>query len=401
MNESKRIVFITGDPTRSEQIKKLVRELGDEWSPVFAANATEALQLLGGERRVDAMVAEPEQWQRGNGTLLGELKQRFPSVAPVCLSLPPPANDPTASAAKPVGALASASDMGSLGVVIDRTAELQKVLQGEAARRLVDDIDQLPSLPSTYLALMQAAGRSNSTVGDFVAIIQSDPAMSVRLLQLVNSSFFGSKSKVTGVEQAVNQLGLDLLKGLVASAHVFSALDASATKVVSVERCQLYALRVARLAQAMVGSQQAADEAFTAGLLHNIGELVLAVEHPERFAAMVQRCADTGESRVAVERETFGATHSEVGAHLLMNWGIPFPIVEVAAFHQEPERVPMGDVEVLAAVHSADALLGILTCGDPEDTLNVAFLERAGLAHHLPRWRELVQHEVSSWESAD
>jgi HD-like signal output (HDOD) protein len=188
---------------------------------------------------------------------------------------------------------------------------------------------------------------------------------------------------------------------LIASAHVFSAIDASGEKVVSVERIQLYALRAARLAQAMSTSKQSGEEALTAGMLHNIGELVLAVEHPKRFAEAVQRCLETGQSRISVEREMFGATHPEIGAQLLASWGIPFPIVEVAAFHHEPERVLEGNVEVLATVHTADALLGILTCGDPEDTLHVAFLERAGLAHHLPRWRELVERAVASWDPTD
>jgi HD-like signal output (HDOD) protein len=299
------------------------------------------------------------------------------------------------------GSMFTDRDARSSDVAPDRRAALERLLESDGARRLVDDIDQLPSLPTTYIALMQAAARPNTTAEDIVEIIRPDPAMSVRLLQLVNSSFFGSKSKMTSVVQAVNHLGIDLLKGLIASAHVFSALNASATRVVSVERCQLYSLRVARLAQAMVSSKQAGDEAFTAGLLHNIGELVLAVEHPVRFAAVIQRCSDTGESRIPVEREVFGATHSEVGARLLTNWGIPFPIVEVAAFHHEPDRVPGGDVEVLAAVHTADALLGILTCGDPFDMLNIAFLERAGLARDLPRWRELIKNEVATWEISD
>lgn len=299
------------------------------------------------------------------------------------------------------GIMFSAGDAGGRGMEAERKAALERLLQSEGARRLVDDIDQLPSLPTTYIALMQAAAAPGTTAEQFVQIIRSDPGMSVRLLQVVNSSFFGSKSKVSSVAQAVNHLGLDLLKGLIASAHVFSALDASAKRVVSVERCQLYSLRVARLAQAMVSSKQAGDEAFTAGLLHNIGELVLAVEYPDRFASTIQRCSDTGESRIAVEREVFGATHSEVGARLLTNWGIPLAIVEVAAFHHEPERVPGGDVEVLAAVHTADALLGILTCGDPFDMLNIAFLERAGLARDLPRWRELVKAEVATWEISD
>jgi HD-like signal output (HDOD) protein len=377
----------------------MLGELGAEWNPLFVASVDEALATLKRDAEVEAMVAEPEHWQKEDGTLLDELKQRFPSVAPVSFSLPPPGA--VEAPRPPAMALPNAADLGSLGIVLERTQELQSVLRNDVARRLVGEIDQLPYLPSSYHALMQAASRPNSTVSDFVEIIQADPALSVRLLQLVNSSFFGSKSRVSSVVQAVSQLGLGLLKGLIASAHVFGALDASRTRVLSIERCQLYSLRVARLARALATSKEVGEEAFTAGMLHNIGELVLAVERPEGFAQVVQRCAETGESRMLVERAVLGVTHSEVGAQLLVNWGIPFTIVEVAAFHHEPQRVQGMDLEVLATVHTADALAGIISCGDPEATLDVAFLERVGLACHLPRWRRLVEQQVATWSAAD
>lgn len=399
MKRAKTIVVISDDSLQTGRIRSLLSELDDEWSPLFVANVDEALATLQRGAAVDVMVAEPEHWEKADGTLLGELKQKFPSVAPVSLSLPPPgAPEPTRL---PATAMPSATDLGSLGVVLERTHELQSVLRNDIARRMIDEIDQLPYLPSTYQALMQAAGRPSSTIAEFVEIIQADPALSVRVLQLVNSSFFGSKSRVGSVHQAVSQLGLGLLKGLIASAHVFGALDASRTRVVSIERCQLYSLRVARLARALASSKELGDEAFTAGMLHNIGELVLAVERPQELAAIVQRCAETHEPQIAVERALLGVTHPEVGAQLLVKWGIPFAIVEVAAFHHEPDRVQGSELEVLATVHAADALAGIITCGDPEGTLNVEFLERAGLARHLPRWRKLVEQQVAAWSAAD
>jgi HD-like signal output (HDOD) protein len=399
VKQAKTIVVITGDSLQTERIRSMLSELDEEWSPLFVADVEEALAKLKGGIAADAMLAETEYWERSDGTLLGELKHKFPSVAPVSLSLPPPGV--LDSPRLPATALLSATDLGSLGIALERTRELQSVLSSDVARRLIDEIDQLPYLPGSYHALMQAASRPTSSVSEFVEIIQADPALSVRLLQLVNSSFFGSKSRVNSVHQAVTQLGLGLLKGLIASAHVFGALDASRSRVVSLERCQLYSLRVARLARALASSPEVGEEAFTAGLLHNIGELVLAVERPEEFTTVVQRCAETRESQVAVERAVFGVTHPEVGARLLVNWGIPFAIVEVAAFHHEPQRAQGTEFEVLATVHTADALAGIITCGDAEDTLDVAFLARAGLLGHLPRWRRLVEQQVATWTAVD
>lgn len=404
MSDIKKVVIIKGDATRSDRVRSLLGDGADKWSPVFVDNVDEALQVLKqGGADVSAMVAEPEQWTSKNSILLDELKVKHPSVAPLSFSVVPqrPAQKEkvaqTTAKANPLETVASATDPGHLRVMLDRTHALHKLLTNEDVRELVSAVDQLPSLPTTHLALMQAAARPNSTVQEITDIIQSDPAMSVKVLQLVNSSLFGQSSRVSSVSQAVSILGVGLLKGLTASAHVFSALDASSTKVLSVERSQLYAMRVARIAQAMASTKQRQDEAFTAGLLHNIGEIVLAVKRPDEFFDVIQRCAETNEWRISVERELLGVTHPEVGAQLLTNWGIPFPIVEVAAFHHEPRRVAGGDVEVLAVVHTADALAGILTCGDPEDMLDVQFLERAGLVQNLPRWRQLVEDQVATW----
>lgn len=404
MSEIKKVVIIKGDATRSDRVRSLLENGADKWSPVFVENVDEALLVLQqGGAEVSAMVAEPEQWTSKNSILLDELKVKHPSVAPLSFSVVPKRAAPKERAAEksgraaPLDTVASATDPGHLRAMLDRTHALHKLLTNEDVRELVSSVDQLPSLPTTHLALMQAAARPNSTVQEITDIIQSDPAMSVKVLQLVNSSLFGQSSRVSSVSQAVEILGVGLLKGLTASAHVFSALDASSTKVLSVERSQLYAMRVARIAQAMASTKERQDEAFTAGILHNIGEIVLAVKRPDEFFDVIQRCAETNEWRISVERELLGVTHPEVGAQLLTNWGIPFSIVEVAAFHHEPRRVVGGDVEVLAVVHTADALAGILTCGDPEDMLDVQFLERAGLVQNLPRWRQLVEEQVATW----
>jgi HD-like signal output (HDOD) protein len=100
-----------------------------------------------------------------------------------------------------------------------------------------------------------------------------------------------------------------------------------------------------------------------------------------------------------LEREVFGVTHAEVGAQLLANWGIPFPIVECAAFHHEPQRVLGGDVELLACVHAADALSAIASHGAPEEVLDSVFLGRAGVMSRLPLWRSIVEKEALAWKA--
>lgn len=169
------------------------------------------------------------------------------------------------------------------------------------------------------------------------------------------------------------------------SAHVFSSLGR--IEGLSIEQFRAYSVRVARLAREFV-SPARRDEAFTVGLVHDVGKLVLALRAPAQVAEVARDAAASADEVFMLERKRIGLDHAEAGAYLLSAWKLPPPIVNVVRYHHQPSLWESD--EVLAAVHAADALIGILTCGEPATRLDEAYLARAGVAHRLPRWRELV-----------
>ncbi|MBS2025943.1 MAG: HDOD domain-containing protein, partial [Deltaproteobacteria bacterium] len=188
------------------------------------------------------------------------------------------------------------------------------------------------------------------------------------------------------------------LKGLALTAHVFASFESQGLGGFSPELFQAYSVRVARLAKRFLEGRSNADEAFSAGLLHDLGKMIIAVRLPTRFAAITSLVAESKAPLYQIERDLIGVTHAEIGAYLLGMWGLPHAIVEAVALHHTPGQVkprPGGDYAALAAVHAADALLGIYSCFDPEDLLDLEFLERAGFAHDLPRWHELAKEEAA------
>jgi len=266
-----------------------------------------------------------------------------------------------------------------------RVEYLRALLTDAAVTRYTANVSNLPTLPGTYTALSRAASDPNTSVATIAEIVESDPVVSVRLLQLVNSAFFGLTQRTSSI------MGTNLLKSLVLSTHMCNAMERAPTRSFSVSRYQTYAIRVARLARRLAGARESADDAFTAGIMLGVGQLVLALQAPELFERVLQRVASTGELQYEVERELMGTTHAETGAFLLSSWGIPFPIVECVALHLKPGQVGEGDCELLGFVHAADALTGIVACREPESRLDLAFLQRAGLIEQLPRWRRMAE----------
>jgi HD-like signal output (HDOD) protein len=272
-----------------------------------------------------------------------------------------------------------------------RSQQMREILGNEVVRRIAGGVDKLPSLPETYSALCRAASDPKPDISEIARLIALDPAISLRVLQLVNSAFFGLTKRIMSVQKAVEVLGPDMLKGLILSAQIGSAQEMQPTPSFSMSVFQSYSNRVGRLARTFAGDSALADDAFTAGTMLGVGQVVLALREPAIFERVLHRIAETGESQYKVELELLGTTHAEIGAFLLSTWGLPYSIVDCVAFHYCPSRLAPGDDALLALVHAADALVGIIACREPEEKLDRAFLDRAGVLAALPRWRELAE----------
>ena len=211
--------------------------------------------------------------------------------------------------------------------------------------------------------------------------------MAAKVLQLVNSAYFGLAQRVTSVAQAMVYLGADTMKGLVLTSQVFALAERRQLPGLSVDALQEHSLMTARLAKRLVVNQRVADDAFTAGLLHDIGQIALSVSMPETYAEILRTSRERPLHEA--ERERLGVSHAEVGAYLLGVWGLPFSVVEAVAYHHRPGAVEAGDREVLAAVHVADSLV---EAGDSATSatagVDVAFLEASGWTSALPKARE-------------
>lgn len=273
--------------------------------------------------------------------------------------------------------------------MIERACALPALLTNEPLRRLVGRLERLPSPPKLYWDLTRATARADVSMAELAALVECDPSMATKVLQMVNSAFFGATRAYTSVHQALVFLGVQRLKALVLSAQIFEEGRAG-LQADALEAQQRHSCDVAALAQQFVADPARAETAYTAALLHEVGKIVFALGDPAGATEVLQCCADTGRTAVDVELERFGTTHAEAGAYLLALWGLPLDIVEAVQFHHQPGPAPN---DVVAAVHAADALLHEVrgTAGRPvANQLDHAFLDQSPYADRLEHWRRLT-----------
>lgn len=399
--QRKNILFVDDDPAVLGGLRDALRRQRRRWNLKFVGSAAEALAEL--ERAsYDVVVSDMRMPQVDGTALLTQVQARHPGAARIVLS---GHADPVAIVKSlPVAHqfLSKPCEPGALELVLERTCALSALLQNEAIRKVVGGLEKLPSLPRAYLQLTQAMARPDVKIADIVAIVERDPAMSVKILQVVNSAYFGLPRRMTGIGQAVTYLGLDLLKSLALSSHVFGSLSAEAMRGHGLHDFERASLSCARLTRRFVAAAGRGDDGFTAGLVHDIGRIVLAVCLDERHRQIVAQSQASGMPIHYAEQAALGVTHAGVGAYLLGIWGLPLAVVEAVACHHQPSRIPHHDTELAAAVHVADALVQERLGGGPAGQwLDPVFIHDAGFAAKLKQWRAAAEEEFAGSGDSD
>jgi len=385
----KRILFVDDERNILQGLQDLLRKQRKEWDMSFALGAPAALEELA-RAPFDVVVSDMRMPGMDGAELLGRIKQQYPSVARIVLS--GYADRDAIVRALPVAHqyLSKPCSAETLRSTIERVWRLHTLLADPKTRELGGKMDKIPSPPAIYWELTRAAAKPDVGLADLGKIVEKDPAMSAKVLQLVNSSYFGIAQTVSSVSKAVTYLGLELLKVLAISAHVFGAVHMAPIEGFSLEEVQNESLLVAQLAKRFLNNSKMGDEVFGAAIVHDVGRIVLALGVPDRYAHVIHTAAETHRALHLVEAEELGVTHGEVGAYLLGIWGLPLHLVEIAAFHHAPSNLAEGSLDMLAAFHAADGLIDVATHGLVEEGLDTAFLERAGMLGELPRWRALA-----------
>ncbi len=283
---------------------------------------------------------------------------------------------------------------------LSRVIMLRSLLSNSRLERLVANVLSLPSVPDLYLELLKELRSKEPSVSRIGEIVMRDIGMCTKLLQFANSAFFGHASTVTDPAEAVAFLGLENVKGLVLSLQIFSLYERSKFKNFSFAELWSHSWGTATIARQLAefeGSNQAeANEAFIAGLLHDVGKLVLATGLQSTFESALALQAKENIPFWQAEQQTIGCTHAEVGGYLLGLWGFPPDVVEAAAFHHVPSKSRVDKFGPLAAVHVANVLHHAQARGTAESQLDFNFLSRIGMSDRFDIWKKEISGSAES-----
>jgi len=213
-----------------------------------------------------------------------------------------------------------------------------------------------PPFPAVVVQLVQQMQDPNVTAGDVGRLIELDPALTASLLRLVNSPFFGMRRQIGGVSDAVMVLGMGAVRRMVMSLAVAAPMRKADVDPAFMGGRWRHTVSCAALARRLIVDDPAASElAFTAGLLHDIGQVHLLQLHGNDY---VRLHADASDADVRpLEAERFGQAHDTLGAELLEAWGLPQPIADAARLHHAAP--PLAELNLVQqAVWVANRLAG-------------------------------------------
>lgn len=222
---------------------------------------------------------------------------------------------------------------------------------------LVSEIDSLGSFPAVYQQLDDALNDENSSINRFSEIIQHDVDLTARLLRLANSSFYAFPGEIETVGQAITMIGLQQMQDLVTARCAIDFFKGVSSGFVDMESFWRHSLACGTVARVLAVYRRDAnpERMFVAGLLHDIGRLVIYTKAADAVPEIFNRYRAGGKLLVQCEQAVLGTNHAEIGAALIQHWRLSPALAEAVACHHNPAAATGHPLEA-AAVHVADVL---------------------------------------------
>ena len=392
----RRILFVDDEPNILRALQILLRHNQQRWHMEFAVGGEAALAKLK-EGYFDAIVADMRMPGIDGAALLKQVQERYPHMLRIILSAYTDLESVLRIVPVAHQFMVKPCDAAALENAIEKACSMQELIPDKDIRRMVGRINKLPSLPRVHTELIRTLSNPAATAAGVARILKQDIAMCAKLLQFVNSSFFQLAQRITNIDYAIVYLGFNMVKNLALSVGVFQAAKPE-QEGFSMDLLQRHSLVTANIAARLLTHTEKSEDAFAAGLLHDIGKLIFVQEYPEHVERIRRAMFTDWRPEHLLEKERVGATHADVGAYLLGMWGLPDSAVQAVANHHTPERIKDVGFDVSAAVHVANQLANELMPSpngtQNKQTIDRSYLASLGVSDRLKTWREIASEEV-------
>lgn len=347
----KSILFVDDERQILKSINRMF--IDSDYKIYLAGSGQEALKILS-ENLVNIIISDMKMPEMDGYELLKIVKNRYPSIIRIILS---------GYSDEDIIYRAIHSNIvkmymfkpwkcDELKETIAEIFKTQEILNSKNILTIINTIGNLPTLPDTYIKLNNAI-ENNLDIDEITSIIENDQAISIEILHIINAAFYGVKT--ASIKTALMNLGLVNVKHIILVSELFSnCSDIGKDKEILWKHSSLCNKIFVKMYKILL-NEKLPENYSSAGLLHNIGKIVIAQNYPEKYKEIVKlRKIKKDIPDYEIEKEIIGITHNELGAYLLNWWEIPEPVVEVALYHDEPSKSNEINKKIVSIVHLAN-----------------------------------------------
>jgi putative nucleotidyltransferase with HDIG domain len=384
---TKRILFVDDEPMVLSGIERSLRTMRKEWQMEFVSGGSEALEKMA-INPYDVVITDMRMPGMDGAQLLEKVKNRFPQTVRMALSGQSDRDTVFRCIGPTHQYLSKPCDIDEIKQKLMHAFALRDLLHHPPLKQLVSKMAAVPSSPSLLRALESLLDFPNPSASEVGDLISQDMGMTAKVLQLVNCAFLGAPMRIVSARQAVSIIGLENIKTLVQTTGLFPKFTSTLPE--QLPNLWDHSLATAQFAKTIAQVEKAdshtIESAFTAGLLHDLGGLILASTYEERLSLAPEISSTSGNPAGLPDN-----IHAQVGAYLLGLWGLPQEIVEAVAWHHEPSRANPTRFSPLIAVHVADHYA---RRGQPDqpgrkyEPLDEMLISNLGLQYRLPLWNK-------------
>ena len=343
----KRVLFVDDDANLLSGIERSLRSYRKSWQIEVAPDGVAALKILASES-FEVLISDMKMPGMTGNQLLEQAAKISPNTIRIILS--GQCDEAATIASIPLAHQFITKPTTAKTIVekIDRALTIAGTLDNKVIQQHLTNLGRIPMAPHSYRETINELQKEEPSIDAIGAIIVKDAMISSKILQIVNSAFFGLPRQVHDPVEAINFLGLDTISTLVLGLGVFYETDSDLVKEFQLDRVMDHSNRVAlyarRLAQECKLNREVISLVMTAGLLHDVGLQITASVAPELWRGILEQGASTDKSLKEIEIDVLGATHAQVGAYLLGIWGLPTDVVKLVLHQDKNEDTPPLDM---------------------------------------------------------
>ena len=393
----RQILFVDDEPMVLKGLQRTLRKMRQDWDMTFASSGSEALAVLD-KKPMDVIVSDLRMPEMDGGRLLAEVKKYHPNVVRIILSGQLDQEMTLKSVQLAHQSLSKPCDAEILKHTLAKLFALRDFLSDESIKSIISQIESLPSLPAIYTEIVTEMQSDDPSIKKVGEIISKDPSMTAKILQMVNSAFFGLFQKIKSPEQAVMMLGSETIKALVLSVKIFSQFNRKSFCWFKIDELFNHSLAVSIHAKTIIKNenldQGLINNSMMAGLLHDLGKLILATNFENPYRQVLAEAQGTDKYLLDLEYEAFGTSHAEIGAYLMGLWRLENAIIEAIAFHHLPARSMTRNIGLLTAVHVGNALDHETRTPAGENAelqCEAEYLDKLEITSRIPQWRQVCR----------